>query len=190
MNRQLGICVSLVLTCAAGGGTRSIAAQEIEKRPATRLVDLNDPGLENQAVVDEIREIRKLLGDGIAERLEGLDLGKSGEPMNLEQVFNRELDRLSKQTSQSGGRASSKMTPPEHPAPPDPAHVSHPIALRSTATDPAPAAVRLRRAARRLEEIAADLEDVHLFQDADEIREQARKFWNKARQFDAANNLP
>ena len=194
MNRQLGIstgvCVGLVLIGVVHWETQTNAAQEIEKRPATTWDDSTDPGAQNQALIDEIRAIRKLLGGGIAQRLEGLDLGKPGAPMNAEQVFNEELDRLAKQTDQPGGAESAPLTPPDQPAPASQAHVSHPLAHRSDTKGPASSAARLRSAARCLDDIAADLEDIRLFRDADEIRGQARMIWYKARQFESRNDLP
>lgn len=46
----------------------------------------------------------------------------------------------------------------------------------------------LRGAARRLDAMAADLESAELYAEADEIREQARKFWLKARRSNRSSN--
>jgi hypothetical protein len=46
----------------------------------------------------------------------------------------------------------------------------------------------LRSTARRLEDLAADLEAANLYEQADQIREQAGKFWLKAREIQGRSN--
>jgi hypothetical protein len=210
-----GICVALVLTGTANQWTQSAAAQETKTaqspvRPLTQPPPVGHPipigkqpelnpaptvldstpnqALANEDLVNEIQAIRKQLGGSIAEQFNGLELGKPGAPMSAQQVFNQELDRLAAQTLQPGGLPPSALAPAGHQPPVSQSNVSRPLKLRSPASDLERTTVRLRQAARQLDEIAADLEDARLFQDADEIREQARRFWSKAREFDSRNN--
>ena len=212
----------------------------------------------NQAVVDEINEIRKQLGGGIEEQLRGLGIGKILDSQ-LKNDFEQELKQLAAQDAKSlksgadpgttpdaapsvdhagfsdlrqknraqslaqsriiarmisrGGQSTvdnSRFVPKDnnHRFSGDTSHIFNfsrppqygPAAGAQPGDFPAANATvkhsplqSLRSAARRLDEISAELEDVGLYPEADSAREQARSFWLKARELgnkaQSANSL-
>ena len=194
-----------------------------------------------QAVIDEINEIRKQLGGGIEEQLQGLHFGNPLKDQ-LKNDFDQEIERRladsqaailesgadhansqRKNPVESGSQHRQTVAPFGHPGVlrPNPIQVvpktatnqqmgnqpeelslnrvfsfdqpvenesaalptySVLLARRTSAEHPPASPVRpLRSAARRMDEIAAELEEVGLFAEADSAREQALKFWLKAR---------
>lgn len=221
--------------------------------PATLTAQSNDPPpiestiheSANQAVIDEINAIRNQLGGGIGEQLKGLDLGN---PLNaqLQNDFERELNRLATQNSLSLDRAPTKTndsgsdiestrkpkntTNDGQAAIPREIHDkrspvrsgwlpnqrgtselhgnpkallrsleqkknfmpstvgSEFLAFKASITRPQASQIRpLRVAARRLDEIAAELEEIGLYAEADSVRQQAHHFWLKARRGEINN---
>lgn len=178
-------------------GSGELTAQTEEPAPARSEI-LSRP---DQNLIDEINAIRRQLGGGIAEELKGLNLGNHVENQ-LREDFDQELNRLaarrqalsivgsprlgpdrnkwhdsrndlfSGETSENNLNISRSVAPsgltPIHPR----TRISQSLQIK-----------KLRLSARRLDEIAAELEEVGLYEEADSIRGQARNFWLKARHF-------
>ena len=179
LSRQLGCFVVAVLI---GLILPSSVAAQIENPRGTLFMPAG-PTLPNQDIVDEINAIRGQLGGGVAEQLKGLNLIGQGEGSGLVEEVQREF---SQEVSRLAGEG--KRTFPQVQLPGVGTIEPGPIVTVSRAIgmpkrlEHYSTAEKLRSVARRMEEIAADLEGVNFYQDADKIRGQAQLFWQKARQ--------
>jgi len=178
-------------------GSGVVTAQLDEPAPARSEIQ-SRPG---QDLIDEINAIRRQLGGGIAEELKGLDLGNHVENQ-LREDFDQELNRLvtKRRTLSVAGMPQShayrnkwqdsKIDPPSGETSKNDFSISRssaPIGLNPThPVTRIPQSLqikKLRSSAHRLDEIAAELEEVGLYEEADSIRGQARNFWLNARHF-------
>lgn len=110
--------------------------------------------------VDQINEIRRQMGGGVAGQLEGLFDSPDQGRQQLQRQFDRQLNDLV-------GTSTSPPVPAVQPLPPSGS--SHSVC------------VTLRLAARELDSVAADLEDIALYAEADQIRGNARNLRLRAR---------
>ena len=197
MNRHLGVIVGLVL-----GSFVSLGIAQEDPAPNRSAPPIIQSDELNREMVEAVKAIRQQLGGSIAEQFK--DLSNDGSSKKVaEQEFDRELNRLATQAARNPKVMSSvnrsqlhrptgngpmpasppKIGYPNHVAAPhfrqnSPFHRALPVGYagqRSNSTD------LLRDVARRLETMAADLESANLYQEADQIRDQARGFWLKAR---------
>lgn len=112
-------------------------------------------------MIDQINALRRQMGGGVADQLDGLfDDSEQGREQ-LQREFNRELNKLV--------------------AKPLPAEVVAPVPGDSRKDAANPMCVALRNAARELDSVAADLEDAELYQTADRIRASAVNLRSQAR---------
>jgi hypothetical protein len=130
-------------------------------------------GKVDQAVIDDINQIRRQLGGGIGKELEGLNQIIKENPISgglwttidadeLDAEFNNELERLVEKPEAASKSYSRNLSSPRS------------------------AVQTLRESARMLETIAANLEEVNHYAEADSLRGQARDFWLKARKQNTA----
>jgi hypothetical protein len=130
-------------------------AKESQQAPAQQRE------LMDQKVIDQINAIRRQMGGGVADQLDGLfDDSEQGREQ-LQQEFNRELNQLV--------------------AKPRPAEVPTPVPAQPRTDAGNRSSVALRNAARELDAVAADLEDAELYQAADGIRASAANLRSQAR---------
>ena len=125
-----------------------------------------------QAVVEselyEIAEVQKRMGGSVGERLEGVVPGA-----NPNQQFRDSYKKFA--------AAQEKKTPTTVtllPAPP-----TRPLG-RCSKPDKSVAQAVLRASAKKLEDLAAELEQVQFYDKADELRKMAAKYWLQARSMD------
>ena len=111
------------------------------------------------AMMDEINAIRAQLGGGIGEQLKGMF--DDDQELNLE--FQKQLKRQGQVKLPPSATYRQVATEPKSQAP------------------PVPRVSRLRSVARLLDQAAADLEELEMYQDADRIREQAQQYRQMAR---------
>ena len=109
-------------------------------------------------IVDQINEIRRQMGGGVAEQLKGMfdDSGRGVE--QLQHDFETELNDLA--------------TAPRR------TQVAKPLDYECETSR---MCVSLRKAARELDSVAADLEDIGLYKEADKIRASAGELRTRAR---------
>ncbi len=126
--------------------------------PADRV----DQAMDHPAdqAVDQINAIRRQMGGGVAAQLEGLFENSDRGRQQLQHEFDRHLNNLMGAST----------------APPVPAVQSH---LPSGSARSV--CVTLRQAARKLDSVAADLEDIELYAESDQIRGNARNLRLRAR---------
>ena len=182
MNRyqsaRVVVVQGLFLVCLAIGLFPAVVASQEQHAPV-------DP-----KILKELSEIRARLGGGVAEQLKGIDTSETWKE-TAKRAYEEEIRRL------AAGQASSlkaSTRPAETPllqpikANPQPekrwtqdsgdASNSPASPNRGLSQD---RICHLRNAARHLEEMAANFELQGMYQEADEIREQAHRFWHKAR---------
>lgn len=113
----------------------------------------------------DIAELRARLGIGIGEGLKGV-VGNT----DPDQLFQESLKKLEAQQ----GRAITGLLP---------AGPTRPLKLSRKPTKSVAQAV-LRASAKKLEGLAAELEQVQFYDKADQLREIAAKYWLQARSMD------
>ena len=133
--------------------------------------------------VNEMAALRARMGGGVTERLEGVVEGANPEQQFLDSL--KTLVRSQKQPE------LSSLQPKNSPAPVDGALVATivgPNAIYDSETSEATkiqyAQRTLRSSAKKLEELAAELEQARFYEKADELRQTAAKYWVQARTMD------
>lgn len=140
---------------ALGKAPQTSPTEHTEKAPPKHTETLTP-----QQIIDlrQIAALRALMGGGVAERLQGAIPGSDPE-----QQFQQSLENLAIQ---------NKTAPPLFRP------VSHGRNYRPPTRSPQDA---LRSSAKKLEDLAAELELVQIYDKADELRELAVKYWLQAR---------
>ena len=123
---------------------------------SSAAADATDRVEQQSEIVDQINAIRRQMGGGVAERLKGMfdDSGHGVE--QLQRDFERELNDLA--------TAPSRV------------QVAMPSECEASCV-----CESLRKAARKLDSVAADLEDTGLYHEADRIRASAGELRLRAR---------
>ena len=123
---------------------------------SSAAADATDRVEQQSEIVDQINAIRRQMGGGVAERLKGMfdDSGHGVE--QLQRDFERELNDLA--------TAPSRV------------QVAMPSECETSCV-----CESLRKAARKLDSVAADLEDTGLYHEADRIRASAGELRLRAR---------
>ena len=132
--------------------------------PAQAPVQVTEPltmTTQQTLEVNELAALKAMMGGGATESLKGVVTGADPEQLFLESI---------KKLSAQGKMAA--MTLP--PAP------TSPLKRVSRSARGTPQAA-LRASAKKLEDLAADLERVQLYDKADELRAIAAKYWFEAR---------
>lgn len=130
----------------------------------------NGRAIGSALIADDISSIRQQLGSGLSEQLSEMTkhwrTEGQGNPAWDELVksgFKDEITRL------ANDRANEEA-----------AYVARGFAAVKPAPSPAD---QLRSAARELDQMASQFEATGLYEEADQVRAQAQKFWIKSRQF-------
>lgn len=142
----------------------------IQIQPAA--IQKQEPPIEsaNQEELKEILELRKSLGGGVISVLG--DMAEGDAKQQLQAEFEAELGRLMGQETQS--------------APPTHASLGQPLPLMESMAQPMGGNINvrvaaMRRVSRNLEELAWELEEIHAFAEADQLRQQAQDLRRKSR---------
>lgn len=133
-------------------------------------------GHSQQAILREINAIRSQFGGGLSQQFKDFDSanGKNWQQAT-NQMFISELQQIARADSTNAIAAKSRVN----------------STFRAVLPPQTPPSVEiLRSAAQTLEGIAARFEENRLYVEADEIREQAKRFWQKAREKMGPNRDP
>lgn len=148
----------LALSCDASAQLQIKADVAADESKTAGDAEADQDSAQSKEVVDQINSIRRQMGGGVASQLEGLFDDSEDGRQQLEREFKRRLNDLV---------ATPRPAPAVQPAPLD------------GAMDRVGAS--LRTAARQLDSVAADLEDVGLYTEADMIRTNAANLRSRAR---------
>ncbi len=159
----------------------------------------------DEEMMIEIQAIRAQLGGGISKSLQGMELPPTfgsatseppdftttektdrsattaaDNPVSPDDLFNQQLRSVMSEQKDT----ASTLRSPSTPAPTDAIITNHSnAALQSNQRQPNPDRIdELRSCARRIEELAARLEALQAYPNADALRLQASKLWTAARQ--------
>lgn len=170
-----GVAMLLVIsTLSTAGGEAS--GQERENP----ILNKGQQELQKQdaeGAVQEIDRLRRNMGSSVSGRLDGIPgLSKKDAESQFRNALQKlAIDRADQELSQGPTRVmpmpSNQIVRP---------HPSHPGDQAKTFRRD-PQAITLRRVARQLEDMAAELEEAGLFDRADHLRHQAMEFWHQAR---------
>ena len=153
------VWLALLASCVLPSDLLGQAAIEQATDDATQI-NAKEPQVtdDQRQAIDQIKAIRRQMGGGVASQLEGLFEGSGQGREHLQREFDRQLKGL-------------VGSPPKVPA-----------AQSEPATDSNhDICSTLRQAARELDSIAADVEDVQLYAEADQIRANAKILRLRAR---------
>jgi len=183
--------------CAFSQGPSRHGVERVGGDGGSAKGQVKDSKESDDPMVREINAIREQLGGGIRAQLEGIVPSPQASPLfspdQMQQAFDRKLVELkeakAREKTANGPHHSSSELPRTGPERgcwrPDvrdddrrrPRHV-RPLLKKKSGPQ-----VALRQAARRLEETAAFLEEAGCYDEADDVRDTAIKFWRKARDF-------
>ena len=147
------------------------------------------PSTESGRIADEINAIRKQLGGGLSQHLKEVTGAYPQVRDSLEARFQSELSRLASEAEQRN------QTQPDHrggQADAQREYIGQPVGLAtpqrygqpfnsSPVNSGANRADLLRDAARTLDQMASQFETSGLYEEADQVRAQAQRFWLKSR---------
>ena len=179
---------------SAPRSTPSTDQIETTNQGETGTSSIPGPNLQDQAVVLEINEIRKQLGGGVVETLSGM----LDPPMKreLQESFDQQIRSLKVDVPPIGtpfGLPTLQMPLPRPSHGFSSQHASavpakfrsgdpHAALTPSRAVDLGSREIQvIRRSARRIDEVAADLEELGIYAEADRLREAARRLRQHAR---------
>jgi hypothetical protein len=159
-------------------------AQQLESEPVQPMANRL-----NQRQVEEIEALRKQMGGGVGERLKGVVPG-----VDPNQKFRQQLENLVREKESPARRFEPKNVP-RSTAPlslPNPSTRQRLQAFPGNkatraaqiATSPPTQQEVLRESAAGLERLAAEMESVGLYEQADQLRSTAKAFWQSARGLD------
>jgi hypothetical protein len=170
--------------------TEQADIEQTSVEPLTRQASESSTEItpENQRIMSDIQEIRAMLGGGLKAEFEEIDktlrqyrssAGRSSANERSDQPataagdwFSRELGEMVRRRSQLLPAAeqenSGSMKQPERS--------KRPVAGQSNKRS------ALRQCARELEAVAASLEQIEAYENADSVRQEAAGLWEKARQ--------
>ena len=120
-----------------------------------------------EAELNEIAKLQKIMGGSVAGSLKGVVPGA-----NPKQQFRDSYIKF------AATQEKKTATVPLLPAPPTK------TLGRSNGPDKSVAQAVLRASAKKLEDLAAELEQVQFYERADELRKMATKYWLQARSMD------
>ena len=120
-----------------------------------------------ESELNEIAELQEIMGGSVAERLKDVVPGA-----NPNQQFRDSYKKFAAQEEKTPTTVTLLPAPPTRPV----GHSSRPAKSVAQAV--------LRASAKKLENLAAELEQVQFYDKADELRETAAKYWMQARSMD------
>lgn len=174
-------------------------------------VDGPESTVEARQIAEEINSIRRQLGGGLAQHLGEITNADSQAEESLEASFQNELNRLARESKRQPDRSIGQVDalrerigqttePYSQPVRSDSIFQQQPLyqtnssqpsrslervafgnsGSGSPASNPAD---QLRGAARALDQMASQFETSGLYEEADQVRAQAQRFWLKSRLF-------
>jgi TolA-binding protein len=169
--RRLAAIVLVLLAAApCSGQTESpaipAASDQTAQQPEPALPAPSSSAQVPDEVLDQINALREKMGGGVAEQLQGLFPDQQQGRESLQQDFNRRFQRLQSEEQAAPGQVVAPSLDTQNSQ-----QEGFPPTQR----------VALRLAARRLDVVAADLEDLDLYRQADQIRAHANRLRISAR---------